>query len=89
VVGASDGLGCPTRFFVHNATQGMLEMKIETVVKAKASHGNLCLERKAGQSFRIGDATVTVVKIVGNRVGLAIQADRSIPIVRTEIERKA
>ena len=45
----------------------------------------LALTRKAGESIRIGtDIDVHVVAIRGNRVHLAIDAPREIPIKRNE-----
>jgi carbon storage regulator CsrA len=52
-------------------------------------NGNLILSRKQGQSIRIGDATVTVSKVKGGTVTLAIQAPKETRIVRCELERKA
>jgi carbon storage regulator CsrA len=52
-------------------------------------NGNLILSRKQGQSIRIGDATVTVSKVKGNRVTIAVQAPKETRIVRGELERKA
>jgi len=46
----------------------------------------LCITRKAGESVRIGDVLVTVVKS-GHHVRLTIEADESVQIVRSELER--
>ena len=47
----------------------------------------LVLTRKLGQSIRITEEiTVTVVRVNGNSVRLAIEAPREIPIVRSEKE---
>lgn len=46
----------------------------------------LMIKRKNGQSFVIGgNITVTISKITGNTVHVAIDAPREIPIVRSEI----
>ena len=46
----------------------------------------LVLSRKADESLFIGDdIKVTVVVIDGNRVRLAIQAPKNVPIVRSEL----
>lgn len=50
--------------------------------------GHLLLERKLGQSINIGGAIVKVVKIGKEKVMLAIEADRSVRIVRTELEQR-
>lgn len=46
----------------------------------------LILQRKAGQSLRIGDnITVSVVSVDSGRVRIAIDAPTDIPIVRSEL----
>ena len=46
----------------------------------------LILQRKAGQSLRIGDnITVTVVAVENNRVRIAIDAPTDISILRSEL----
>jgi carbon storage regulator len=46
----------------------------------------LALSRRAGQSLAIGtDVTVTVVRLEGDRVVLAIAAPREVRIVRGEL----
>lgn len=53
----------------------------------------LCLTRRLGESFVIGDGvscpliTVTVTEIVYGKVKLAITAPREVPIARTELLR--
>ena len=46
----------------------------------------LILQRKAGQSLRIGDdITVTIVAVENNRVRIAIDAPTDISILRSEL----
>jgi carbon storage regulator CsrA len=47
--------------------------------------GNLILSRKEGQAIAIGESVVTVQKVKGNRVTLAIKADQGVPVKRTEL----
>ncbi len=51
----------------------------------------LVLQRKSGESVRIGDRiTVSVLSVDGNRVRIAIDAPAEIPILRSELlEAKA
>ena len=52
--------------------------------------GNLCLTRKPGESFRIGDdITVTVTKCGIGRTTVSIQAPRSTKVLRSELEEDA
>ena len=60
------------------------------------NRGNLVLTRKKGESVTIGDSVVTVTKIrIGTRefdhaqVVLAIEADRDLPVHRSEISSEA
>ena len=47
----------------------------------------LVLSRKAGEAIRIGDSVVVkVVRIHGNRIKLAIDAPKDIPVHRGERE---
>lgn len=50
--------------------------------------GNLCLSRKTGQSINAGEVTITVVRVKGDRVWLAVQAPVSVSIRRSELEEK-
>jgi len=45
----------------------------------------LCLSRKAGEAIRIGDAVVTIEKIRGKQVKLAIKAPSEIKVIRQEL----
>ena len=48
----------------------------------------LVLSRKVGESIQIGDdVTIEVRRVVGNRVAIAIEAPKSVPIIRSEIRR--
>lgn len=50
------------------------------------SQGNgLVLTRREGESVIIGTAEVKVLSIKGNKVKLGLNADRSIPILRSEL----
>lgn len=50
----------------------------------------LILQRKAGESLLIGDdIEITVVSTEGGRVRLAIEAPKSLCILRTELSRAA
>lgn len=50
----------------------------------------LILQRKEGESLRIGeDIEITVVSVDAGRVRLAIDAPRSLSILRTELLRAA
>ena len=49
----------------------------------------LCLTRKRNESIDIGDnITITVVRITGNSVRLAIKAPPDVNIKRSELEQK-
>jgi carbon storage regulator len=49
----------------------------------------LVLSRKQKQSIRIGDdIQITVVQVEGNRVRLAIEAPRHVPVHREEIAER-
>jgi carbon storage regulator len=46
----------------------------------------LVLSRKQGESLQIGDQiTITIVRMSGNSVRVAIEAPRDVNIVRTEL----
>lgn len=45
----------------------------------------LVLSRKRGESIIVGDCEVTVSKIIGNKVQLAVKGPRDIPVHRREI----
>lgn len=48
----------------------------------------LILQRKAGESLLIGeDVEVSVLSVEAGRVRLAIQAPKSVPILRSELKR--
>jgi carbon storage regulator CsrA len=50
----------------------------------------LVLSRKAGERIHVGDdITVEVRRVAGNRVTLAIEAPRTVRILRGELERIA
>lgn len=46
----------------------------------------LVISRKRGDSFTIGEAIITVTRFKGDSAILHIEADRSIPILRTELQ---
>ena len=49
----------------------------------------LVLSRKQKQSIRIGDdIQITVVQVSGNRVRLAIEAPKHVPVHRDEIAKR-
>lgn len=48
----------------------------------------LVLSRRVGQTLRIGDAVVAVVRVQGKQVRLAISAPRDVEVVREEIDVK-
>ncbi len=48
----------------------------------------LVLSRQRGESIVIGNVTVTVVRIDGDKVRIGITADRSIPVLREELLSK-
>lgn len=45
----------------------------------------LVLARKQGETLHIGDATVTIVEIRGDKVRIAIDAPRDVAVVRAEL----
>lgn len=49
----------------------------------------LSLSRRAGEGLKIGDAVVFISEVKGDRVRLAIEADRSIDITRTELLQRS
>lgn len=52
-------------------------------------HGNLVLTRREGQQIVInGNITVTVTKVQGDRVTLAVNAPKDVSVVRQELETK-
>jgi len=44
----------------------------------------LVITRKSGQSFKVGDATITL-QIRNDEIKVAIDAPRSVPVVRSEL----
>ncbi len=46
----------------------------------------LVLSRRVGETVRIGDTVVTVLRVEHGRVKLGIDADRTVPILRGELE---
>ena len=46
----------------------------------------LCLTRKVGQSIRIGDAVITVLRSKGKTVRIGIDAPKTTSIARTEVD---
>lgn len=49
----------------------------------------LVLERRAGESVCIGDQIVVkVLRVIGSRVELGIEAPKSVPILRDDAVRK-
>lgn len=51
------------------------------------SNGNLVLSRKVGESICIGDnVTVTIVEFRGDKIRVAVQAPKSMPIRRAELQ---
>jgi carbon storage regulator len=47
--------------------------------------GKLVLSRKAGQKIVIEDVVITIEKVTGNRVSVAIQASRDVRVARGEL----
>lgn len=45
----------------------------------------LVLSRLVGESLRIGDVKVTVVKVVGDKVRLGVDAPLDVPVHREEV----
>ena len=45
----------------------------------------LVLSRLVGESLRIGDVKVTVVKVVGDKVRLGVEAPQDVPVHREEV----
>lgn len=45
----------------------------------------LVVTRKTGESIKAGEAVITIEKIVGNKVSVAIEAPRDVPVDRLEI----
>lgn len=45
----------------------------------------LVLSRLVGESLRIGDIKVTVVKVAGDRVRLGVEAPLDVPVHREEV----
>ena len=43
----------------------------------------LVLSRKAGETLRIGEATLTVVRVSGGKVRIGIEAPSAVPIRRS------
>ena len=48
----------------------------------------LILTRKTKEAITIGNVTITIQEIKGNRVKIAIEAPREIPILRGELPTK-
>jgi carbon storage regulator CsrA len=49
----------------------------------------LVLTRKTGETIKIGDAVLTVTKVKGQAVRVAIEAPREVRILRGELEVKS
>ena len=45
----------------------------------------LVLSRKEGESIMVGDVSIVVVELDGNRVRLGIEAPRDVPVHRREV----
>jgi carbon storage regulator CsrA len=50
--------------------------------------GRLVISRRLGESVRIGDVVVEVVRMHRAEVRLAITAPSDMPIIRTELEQE-
>lgn len=48
----------------------------------------LVLSRRKGQSITIGDITVTISQVKGDRVKIAIQAPKEVVVLRSELEKR-
>jgi carbon storage regulator CsrA len=48
----------------------------------------LVLSRKPGESIDIGNATIEIISVAGNRVRLAIQAPPDVRVLRSELAGK-
>ena len=48
----------------------------------------LVIERQLGESFRIGNAVVTIIRLGDKRVKFRVRAPRDIEIMRTEIDER-
>ncbi len=46
----------------------------------------LVISRKRGDSFTVGKALITVTRFKGDSAILHIEADRSIPVLRSELQ---
>ena len=50
----------------------------------------LVLSRKIGEQIKIGaDVIVTLLRVMGDRARIGIDAPREVPIIRTEIEESS
>ena len=48
----------------------------------------LVLSRRVGESIRIGNAVLTVLKIKGRQISVGVEASKEIPVQRTELDRR-
>jgi carbon storage regulator len=48
----------------------------------------LSLTRKESQSITIGNATITITKIKGNRVQIGIEAPKEVRVLRGELVKR-
>lgn len=49
----------------------------------------LVLSRKEGESIRIGNSLVTVVRISGDKVRIGIESPKDVPVHRSELPERS
>lgn len=56
------------------------------IAKFKKNGGGLCVRRKPGESIILSnDVRITIVSIDGNKVRIAIEAPKDMPVHREEV----
>jgi sRNA-binding carbon storage regulator CsrA len=53
-----------------------------------SNRGTLCITRKSGQAFIVGDARIEIEIVGPNKAIVRVTADRDVPIVREELLHK-
>ncbi len=49
---------------------------------------NLVLTRRRGEQLKIGDMVLTVLRVQGGKVRLAVEGPREVTVLRGELERR-
>jgi carbon storage regulator CsrA len=48
----------------------------------------LVIRRKEGESFLVGDSMITIARVEGKRISIAIAAPEGVKVLRSELAKK-